>query len=121
MDPKFTFCNSGYNLRPTETCAAIALSQLKRLDQIKKLRKINYNKLKSTLESTKICTENFGFVEVNKDISECWLAFPVILKKNINRKKFLNKLFSFGIDTRPIISGDFSKQPVFRKYKIKYI
>ena len=34
LDPKFTFCNSGYNLRPTEACAAIALSQLKRLNQI---------------------------------------------------------------------------------------
>ena len=58
-------------------------------------------------------------MEVNKNISECWLAFPIILKKNINRKFFLNKLLNFGIDTRPIISGDFSKQPVFEKYKIK--
>ena len=119
LDPKFTFCNSGYNLRPTEACAAIALSQLKRLDQIKKIRKVNYNRLKLTFESSKICNENFNFVEVNKNISECWLAFPLILKKNINRKKFLKKLLSFGIDTRPIISGDFSKQPVFEKYKIK--
>ena len=119
LDPKFTFCNSGYNLRPTEACAAIALSQLKRLNKIKKLRTINYNKLKSTLENSKICSENFSFMEVNKNISECWLAFPIILKKNINRKFFLNKLLNFGIDTRPIISGDFSKQPVFEKYKIK--
>ena len=119
LDPKFTFCNSGYNLRPTETCAAIALSQLKRLNQIKRLRKINYDKLKFTLESSKICSENFSFIEANKNISECWLAFPIILKKNINRKKFLDKLLNYGIVTRPIISGDFSKQPVFDKYKIK--
>ena len=47
------------------------------------------------------------------------MAFPIILKKNINRKKFLDKLLNYGIVTRPIISGDFSKQPVFDKYKIK--
>ena len=58
LDPKFTFCNSGYNLRPTEACAAIALSQLKRLNKIKKLRTINYNKLKSTLENSKIYTDD---------------------------------------------------------------
>ncbi len=119
LDPKFTFCNSGYNLRPTEACAAIALSQLKRLEQIKRSRKLNYDKIKSTLQNSKICDENFSFIEVNKKISECWLSFPIILKKNIDRKIFLKKLFSYGIETRPIISGDFTKQPVFKKYKIK--
>lgn len=119
LDPKFTFCNSGYNLRPTEVSAAIALSQLKRLDKIKSLRKSNYDKIKLVLQKDKICSKYFTFIETNKSISECWLAFPLILNKKINRKKFLKKLLDFGIETRPIISGDFSKQPVFRKYKIK--
>ena len=44
LDEKFTFCNSGFNLRPTEVSAAIALSQLKKLDKIKSNRSYNYRK-----------------------------------------------------------------------------
>ena len=119
LDPKFTFCNSGYNLRPTEVSAAIALSQLRRLDNIKYVRRSNYERIKSTLQNDKICSKFFTFIENNKNISECWLSFPVVLNKKVNRKNFLKKLLSFGVETRPIISGDFSKQPVFKKYKIK--
>ena len=81
LDDKFTFCNSGFNLRPTEVSSAIALSQLKKLDKIKKIRSYNYQKIKETLESSKICFKYFNFIEKNKFISECWLAFPIILKK----------------------------------------
>ena len=118
LDPMFTFCNSGYNVRPTEVCAAIALSQLKRLEKIKRSRKSNYNRIKSILQNSLIGQKNFSFIETNKNISECWLALPVILNKNIDRKKFLKRLLNLGVQTRPIISGDFTRQPVFDKYKI---
>ena len=58
-------------------------------------------------------------IKKDKNISECWLSFPIILNKKINKKKFLKKLNKFGVETRPIITGDFSRQPVFKKYKIK--
>ena len=55
LDKKFTFCNSGFNLRPTEVSSAIALSQLKRLDKIKKIRSDNYDNIKSTLWCAFFC------------------------------------------------------------------
>ena len=119
LDEKFTFCNSGFNLRPTEVSSAIALSQLKKLDKIKLNRSYNYQKIKQILEQDETCSKLFYFIEKNKFISECWLSFPIILKKKINKKKLLNKLHKNGIETRPIISGDFSQQPALRKYNIK--
>ena len=119
LDEKFTFCNSGFNLRPTEVSSAIALSQLKKLDKIKLNRSYNYQKIKEILEQDETCSKFFYFIEKNKFISECWLSFPIILKKKINKKKLLNKLYKNGIETRPIISGDFSQQPGLRKYNIK--
>ena len=118
LDRKFTFCNSGYNLRPTEVSSAIALSQLKKLEKIKKIRSINYNKIKNVLKDDDICSRYFEFVEKNKFISECWLSFPIILKKKIDKIRFLNKLYKNGVENRPIISGDFSQQPALNKYKI---
>ena len=119
LDKKFTFCNSGFNLRPTEVSSAIALSQLKRLDKIKKIRSDNYNNIKKILKNDIVCSEYFNFIENNKFVSECWLSFPIILKKKIDKNKFLNKLLNCGVETRPIISGDFSQQPALNKYKIK--
>jgi len=119
LDEKFTFCNSGFNLRPTEVSSAIALSQLKKLDKIKLNRSYNYQKIKEILEQDETCSKFFYFIDKNKFISECWLSFPIILKKKINKKKLLNKLYKNGIETRPIISGDFSQQPGLRKYNIK--
>jgi len=119
LDEKFTFCNSGFNLRPTEVSSAIALSQLKKLDKIKKIRSYNYQKIKQTLENDATCSKYFYFLEKNRFISECWLSFPIILKNNINKRSLLKRLYKNGVETRPIISGDFSQQPALKKYNIK--
>ena len=47
------------------------------------------------------------------------MSFPIILKEKIDKNKFLNKLNKLGVESRPIISGDFSQQPALIKYKIK--
>ena len=99
--------------------SAIALSQLKRLDKIKKIRSDNYDNIKKILKNDIVCSEYFNFIENNKFVSECWLSFPIILKKKIDKNKFLNKLLNCGVESRPIISGDFSQQPALNKYKIK--
>jgi CDP-6-deoxy-D-xylo-4-hexulose-3-dehydrase len=41
-----------------------------------------------------------------------------IKDKSINKNKFLEELELHGIETRPVISGNFARQPVFEKYKI---
>ena len=119
LDSKFTFYNSGYNLRPTEVSAAIAISQLKKIEKIKKIRIENYKKIKKMIKSDKILSKYLNLINENKNISECWLSFPIILSKKINKKKFLYNLNKLGIESRPIITGDFSQQPVFKKYAIK--
>ena len=35
-----------------------------------------------------------------------------------NRNKFLKKIEKLGVETRPIISGNFLKQPSIKKYKL---
>ena len=61
----------------------------------------------------------FLFLEKNRFISECWLSFPIILKNKINKRSLLKRLYKNGVETRPIISGDFSQQPALKKYNIK--
>jgi CDP-6-deoxy-D-xylo-4-hexulose-3-dehydrase len=117
LDEKFTFFNSGYNLRPLEVSSVIAHNQLKNLNKIKKIRKVNYKKIIQTLQECLICKENIFFVDNNKNVDPCWLSIPFLLKKNINRNNFLKKLLKKGIESRPIITGDFSQQPAIKKYR----
>ena len=42
----------------------------------------------------------------------------MILSEKINRMKFINLINKQGVETRPIISGNFAKQPAVKKYLI---
>ena len=50
-----------------------------------------------------------------------WFGIPITLTNNNKKFKnsFMNKLNRKGIITRPIISGNFAKQPSIKLYKIK--
>ena len=45
---------------------------------------------------------------------------PIIVETNINKDLFIKKIEKKGIETRPIISGNFLKQPAIKKYKLPY-
>jgi len=56
-----------------------------------------------------------------KHANAAWFGIPIILSSN-NKKykqKIMSNLHRKGIMTRPIISGNFAKQPSIKLYKIK--
>ena len=117
LDKKFIFFNSGYNLRPTEISAAIGNSQFKKLEKLIKIRTINRKKIISSILKNSKLRNKIGFFEANKNVKPSWFGIPIkILKKNINKNKIIKKLEKNGIETRPIISGNFAKQPAAIKY-----
>ena len=60
------------------------------------------------------------FIQPNKDLKVSWFGIPMILNKRYKNKKniILNKLDTKGIENRPIISGNFTKQPALKKYNL---
>ena len=118
----FNFVNSGFNLRPLDLNAAIASSQLKRLNEFKKIRSENRNKIIKNLLNSKKWKNQFTFFEPNKNLDASWFGLPLLINKNYIYKKkiFLNYLNKNGIETRPILSGNFVNQSSIKLYKIKY-
>ena len=55
----------------------------------------------------------------NKNVDTIWLAYPIILKKNNNklRNKLQIHLEKNNIQTRPIFSGNITRQPLLRNKK----
>ena len=119
LDKKFIFFNSGYNLRPTEVSAAIGHNQLKKLNQFIKIRKINRLKIIQRIKNNSYLNNKIDFFYENKNVNPSWFGIPIkILKKIKEKKKILYNLEKHGVETRPIISGNFAKQPASIKYKL---
>jgi len=119
---KFNFINSGFNLRPLEISAAIGLSQFKRLKKMMIIRSYNKDKLITCMKKSKNWKNQFSFFYPSKNITPSWFGFPLLinLKFSENKDKFLRYLELNGIETRPIISGNFINQPAIKLYKINF-
>lgn len=119
LDKRFIFFNSGYNLRPTEVSAAIGHNQFKRMDKLIKIRNFNRKKIINSLLNNSYLKNKIDFYYENKFVNPSWFGLSIkILIKNINKKIIIKKLENNGIETRPIISGNFADQPAAKIYDI---
>ncbi len=114
------FINSGFNLRPTDINASIGLSQLKRLEKILSVRRQNYNLIKKILYQSKKFKKQFEIITSSKDSDIAWFGIAIILNKKFIKlkNKIIIKLNELGIESRPIISGNFGNQPAVKLYNI---
>jgi CDP-6-deoxy-D-xylo-4-hexulose-3-dehydrase len=113
-ESKFLFVSTGYNIRPMEIQAAIGISQLKDIDYFVNKRKQNALKFYEVVEKSDI--ELIG-AETLKESHEprlhSWMMLPILLRQNFNkpRQEVIASLNSFGIETRPVLTGNFLRQP----------
>jgi len=124
LDKRFIFYNSGFNLRPTEIAGAIGRSQFKDLFKFKKIRNLNRRNIINLFKKNKKINKTIKVIKPNKFVNPSWFGLPLIVNKKNLLKNIMLKLEKNGIETRPIISGNFLKQPSVKKYglikNIKY-
>ena len=116
FEDSFVFVLPGYNLRPNEINGCIGIEQLKKVNNIIKQRRENAKIFKSLFKDN----QN---LQLQKEIGKSsWFGFSIILKGKLKNKRpeILKILREKGIETRPIISGNFLKYPVtkFLDYKV---
>lgn len=106
----FKFILPGYNLRPSEINGAIGIQQLKKLNTFLKQRNRNAKAFKSLFGDS-------DYLTIQKEIGKSsWFGFGIVLKGKLKNKrdeliKLLNKK---NIETRPIVAGNFLKNPVIK-------
>jgi dTDP-4-amino-4,6-dideoxygalactose transaminase len=108
----FNFVLPGYNLRPLEISGAIGIEQIKKIPKIIEGRRKNAMIFKSLFSNSK----NFL---IQKEIGESsWFGFSFIIKpeSKISREKVLKKLKNNNIEFRPIVAGNFVKNPVIKLF-----
>ena len=120
VDPRFLFVNLGYNLRPMETQGAMGLNQLKKLDFKNKNRVINHDKILNKLLNDSRNLEIFYSPKKQTNSEPAWFSLTIILGEKYVKhcKSFLEYLTNSGVENRPIVTGNFARQPVFEYLNI---
>ena len=119
FDPSFLFLNTGYNLRLSDPQAAMGCIQINKLNQFVKSRETVADRYIKNISNSPVLEKNVKFPLVDDRARSSWFGFPVLLPK-LNYK-LIPRIKCFlkdsKIETRPFLAGDFSKQPVNKKFK----
>ncbi len=117
----FNFINSGFNLRPMDISAAIGLNQFKRLNKMIKIRAENRSKIILSIKRSENWVNQINFLNPTEKITPSWFGLPILINNRYlsKKKRYLKYLNKNGIETRPIISGNFLNQPAAKLYKLK--
>jgi CDP-6-deoxy-D-xylo-4-hexulose-3-dehydrase len=112
-DHKYTYSNLGYNLKITDMQASVGLSQLQKLPEFIKIRKENFQYLKSHLSKF---SNYLKMPESTINSSPSWFGFPIIVSSDspFSKNELIFFLSSKLIDTRPIFGGNLTKQPYLK-------
>ena len=112
FDESFKFVLPGYNLRPLEFSGAIGQEQLLKLDNIVDERRKNAVTFKNVIS-------NIKGLRIQKELGKSsFFGFSIIIDENANvcRDDVVNTLISNGIECRPIVTGNFVKNPVIKYF-----
>ena len=112
LDNRFCFVNVGYNLRPMEIQAAMGKIQLKRLKILNNNRIQNYERIIKLINDSD--SDKLTCFKKEPNSQPAWFALPFILNEKYNKEEYLNKLEENNIATRPVVTGNFARQPVFK-------
>lgn len=108
---RYTFYDLGYNLRPTEINGFIGNAQIEYLPEILKKRNKNFLKVAPIIYRNK----NYYSIKYNHLDYVSNFAVPIICKTREIRDELVEKCDG-KIEIRPIVGGDMTQQPFFKKY-----
>ncbi len=102
----FRFVLPGYNLRPLEMSGAIGQAQLRKVEDIITGRRKNAVTFQNLMKEV-------PEIMIQREIGESsWFGFSIVLPDWCERAPVLDALKDAGIETRPIVAGNFTLNPV---------
>jgi len=109
---RYTFYDLGYNFRPTEITGIAGLAQLQYLDSIVSKRQKNFMKFAKAIYSQldRYYPLRYEHIDLISNF-----AVPVVCRSIAIRDELVKKCEG-KIEIRPIVGGDMTNQPFFKKY-----
>lgn len=112
-NPRFVYDKIGYNFQPLELQAAMGRVQLRKANEIKRLRKKNFDYLYWNLQGI----GDLVMPSWLENAEVCWFSFP--LTTFGDRGKLVAHLEKHGIETRSMFAGNIIKHPAYKKSKYR--
>ena len=106
----FRFVLPGYNLRPLELSGAIGTVQLKKLPALLATRRNNAIKFADVIA-------RHPWLRLQREIgSSSWFGFGLVINADapLSRTQLVHRLTEAGIESRPIVAGNFAKNEVLK-------
>lgn len=112
-DPRYTFTEVGYNLKPTEIQAAIGLPQLEKLPDFTRARKHNFRVLYDGLSRY---AEHLVLPTWSPKADPAWFAFTLAVRPGapFTRREINEFLRARKVETRFLFAGNILNQPAYR-------
>lgn len=113
IDPRFLFVNPGYNFKPTEIQGAFGIHQIRKLDGFIEIRQDN---ARFWTENLREYSDSLWVHEQRPGTRHVWFGYPLTVSPDapFSRKQLVDFLEERGVETRPIMAGNFADQPVMR-------
>lgn len=114
---KYTFYELAYNLRPMEINAFIGNTQVKFINDIIRIRNRNFLKMAPIIytKTNKYHPVRYDHIDFLSNF-----AVPLICKSTKIRDELVKRCKG-KIEIRPVVGGDMTEQPFFRKYAPKSV
>ena len=111
LDPRWTFNDLGYNLRSMEVNAALGLVQLSRVDGFVKKRRRIRREYDFLLKNPNIVRPTSSAKGVSSPF-----FYPIRFQASAGSRDELRAwLEASGIETRPVLTGNVTRQPWFKR------
>lgn len=109
---RYTFYDLAYNARPSEINGFLGNQQLVYFDEIVEKRQENFRKF------NKAVSQNEDFIKFKLDHMDVISNFsmPIICKDKNKAKKYKERFIKANVEIRPVIAGNMTKQPFYKKY-----
>lgn len=115
FEESFKFVLPGYNVRPLEMSGALGITQLRKLPEIIKNRRLNAMFFCDLLA-------DHPDLMIQTEIGESsWFGFSLIIRKgsSLTLAKLRSCLDLLNVEYRPIVAGNFTKNPVCNFFTYK--
>jgi len=110
FDDLFRFVLPGYNVRPLEMSGALGIEQIAKVPSLVAGRRANAVYFHERMA-------DLPAVRLQREVGESsWFGFSLILEGSLagRRREVVAALTATGIESRPIVGGNFTRNPVMR-------
>ncbi len=114
IDPRYTFVNWGFNVRPTELQAGFGIHQMLKLPAFNQRRNELAERFFAFIDASGYLTRP----KAHPSAQPAWFCLPLLLQPDapFSRDAITGYLETNGVETRPVVTGNIARQPVARLF-----